>query len=87
MRELKELIRQYPELGEAFADWETRLLCLENSLPLGFPEEPTPASKDESPWNKRQWDTIQQLKAQVLFLSSKVNEMRASASKRRKDTI
>ena len=32
----------------------------------------------------KQWDTINQLKAQVLFLSSKVNEMRANASKRKR---
>ena len=35
-------------------------------------------------WTKRQWDTVQQLQAQVLFLSNKVNEMRAKASKRKK---
>jgi len=38
---------------------------------------------EEEPWTKRQWDTVQQLRAQVLFLSDKVNEMRANASKRK----
>jgi len=37
----------------------------------------------EPEWNKRQWGEVQQLKAQVLFLSNKVNEMRAKASKRK----
>ena len=37
----------------------------------------------EPEWNKRQWDTIKQLEARVLFLSNKVNEMRANASKRK----
>ena len=32
-------------------------------------------------WTKRQWGEVQQLKAQVLFLSNKINEMRANASK------
>ncbi len=51
-------------------------------------EEPEP--KDEQPepqWNKRQWDYVKQLKSQVIFLTSKVNEMRANASKRNTYTI
>ncbi len=48
-----------------------------------IPEEPIISNKEDEPWSNKQWDTINQLKAQVLFLSSKVNEMRAKASKRK----
>lgn len=43
--------------------------------------------KVEPQWVKRQWGMVQQLKAQVLFLSNKINEMRAKASKRKTYTI
>jgi hypothetical protein len=35
--------------------------------------EPRPIEKNV-PWNNRQWDYVQQLKAQILFLESKINE-------------
>lgn len=54
----------------------------QEELPLSTKE--APIVNTEEPWTKRQWDTIKQLKAQVLFLSSKVNEMRANAPKKRK---
>ncbi len=44
-------------------------------------ELPEDTDKLEEPWIKSQWDYIRQLKAQVLFLSSKVNKTRANASK------
>lgn len=53
-------------------------------LPSLEPKEESIKSEQlEESWNKRQWDTIKQLKAQVLFLSDKVNKMRANASKRK----
>ena len=81
--ELKQLIRQYPELGDVFADFEGRLLYLENSQLPELPEEPISISKDDEPLSKKRWDIINQLRAEVKHLSSKVNEMRASASKRK----
>lgn len=39
--------------------------------------------KTEPEWSRRQWGEVQQLKAQVLFLSNKINLMRANASKRK----
>lgn len=74
-------LREHPEYqAEGMMD------CLREEMLMNMPlcqdtlEEPRQL---EEPWDKRQWDTIKQLKAQVLFLSSKVNEMRASASKRK----
>jgi len=55
--------------------------------PIEYSEERAYTQKSEQAepqWNKRQWDTVQQLKAQVLFLSDKVNKMRANASKRKR---
>ncbi len=53
-------------------------------LPALEPKEVSlDTDKVEPEWNRRQWGTVQQLKAQVLFLSDKVNQMRAKASKRR----
>ena len=50
------------------------------------PENFTQTQDSYTPeWTKRQWDMVQQLKAQVLFLSNKINEMRANASKRKTD--
>ncbi len=60
--------------------------CLREEMMLNMPILPKQVPLQivrEEPFNKRQWDTVQQLKAQVLFLSSKVNEMRAKASKRK----
>ena len=47
---------------------------------------PLEADKVEPQWSKKQWGMVQQLKAQVLFLSNKINEIRASASKRKAKT-
>ena len=53
-------------------------------LPALEPKEVSlDADKVEPEWSKRQWGIVQQLKAQVLFLSNKINEMRANASKRK----
>jgi len=89
VNELKQLIRQYPELGDVFADFETRLLFLENSLPNAPNNEQIyqKSEQSEEPWSKNQWDIINQLRGMVQFLYSKETERRANASKRRKDTI
>ena len=57
---LRDLIEQYPELGDVFADFENRILFLENSQPYNKPE-PIPEPEPE-PWTKRQWDSVQQLR-------------------------
>ena len=52
--------------------------------PYHYPMDESGCIKPPEPqWNKQQWDTIKQLEARVLFLSNKVNEMRANASKRK----
>jgi len=52
---------------------------------LEYPEEvsKTPQQVIETEWSARQWDTVQQLKAQVLYLQSKVVEL----SKKRRDDL
>jgi len=49
--------------------------------PRDFSNKVISEEKVEQPWSRRQWDTVTQLKAQVLHLSSKVNEMRAKRAK------
>lgn len=51
-----------------------------------FPEKTEPHFVDTE-WTKRQWDKLNQLKGEVRHLSSKVNELRADASKRRQYDI
>lgn len=86
---LKQLIRQYPELGDVFADFETRLLMLEGSLPNKiingetYTESPDSTTLKEEPWSKEQWTIVNQLRGMVQFLYSKETERRANASKRR----
>ena len=43
-----------------------------------YKEESIDTPTPEPEWTKKQWDIVQQLQGQVRFLSSKVNEMRAS---------
>ncbi len=81
MSELKDLIRQYPELGEAFAQFENRVSYLENCQHSHEPEEPQPKEKD-IPWVSSQWDTIKQIRAMILFLQGKLNE-HVDASKKK----
>lgn len=82
---LKQLIKQYPELGDVFADFETRLLFLENSLPNDPISEQIyqKSEQPEKPWFKQQWEIINQLRGMVQFLYSKETERRANASKRK----
>ena len=66
---------------------EGMMSCLKEEMMMNMPVAPDneypEREQREEPLNKRQWDTIQQLKAQVLFLSGKINKMRANASKRK----
>ena len=72
MRELRELIRQYPELGDAFAEFENRISYLENSLPYHREE---PKVEIQPVFRPRPIDKeIDQLKAHVLHLQNKLNE-------------
>ncbi len=50
-------------------------------------EEPIVGTPTEPEWTKGQWYVVNQLKAQVLFLSSKINEMRANANKKSSDFL
>lgn len=64
------------EIQEMLAEFENRISYLENSLPFHSDPEPTPVYKDTE-WTNRQWDAVKQLKAQVIHLTTKVNELRA----------
>jgi hypothetical protein len=70
--ELKELIRQYPELGEVFAELENRISYLENSLTYHQEE---PKLEIQPVFKPRPVDKeIDQLKAGYLHLENKINE-------------
>ena len=77
-----EALREHPEY-----QMEGMMDCLKEemmmNMPLSTQETPIVNIDSEKSWTKRQWDTVQQLKAQVLFLSDKVNKMRVNASKRK----
>ena len=64
--------------------------CLREEMSYYLPYRDTTESIISSPpepeWSRRQWGEVQQLKAMVLHLSNKVNEMRANASKRKRIT-
>ncbi|KKN60088.1 hypothetical protein LCGC14_0535570 [marine sediment metagenome] len=93
MKTYKELVRECPELGEAFAEFENRISYLENSQPY-HQEAATIQSQNENPtlkeaaepWASKQWDVINQLRAMVLYLQEKVNKS-TDKKKRTKLTI
>jgi len=71
--ELRELIRQYPELGDAFAEFENRISFLENSLPYHHEE---PKSEIQPVFKPRPVDEeIDQLKAGYIHLQNKINTL------------
>ena len=74
--ELKDLIRQYPELGDVFANFENRLLYLENSQPYHRdPEQPKPEPEIPNIPEVRQLKyQVEQAKAGYLHLQNKLNE-------------
>jgi len=70
--ELKELIRQYPELGEALAEFENRISHLENSLPY---HQEQPKSEIQPVFRPRPVDKeIDQLKVGYIHLQNKLDE-------------
>ena len=75
-------LREHPEY-----QMEGMLDCLREEMMLNMPVAPNAEfmyqESNQPEWTKRQWSEVQQLKAQVLFLSNKVNKMRAKASKRK----
>lgn len=87
--DFKFLLKEYPELGEALADFESRLLYLENSLPYSRPEI---IAKKEPPneWSKKQWDYVQQIKAELLHHRREYARLMAeldTISQKRKDVL
>ena len=65
------------QLQEGLADHEARLSFLENSLPgsaMDYQEEEQPKPTSEPAWTQRQWEYVQQIKGQVIFLQNKLNE-------------
>ena len=72
---LKDLIKQYPELGEVLAEYENRLACLENSQPYHKEESEARAVQQDMEWTPKQWDAVLQTKAMVLNIDSKIKEV------------
>ena len=73
MADLRELIRQYPELGDVFANFETRILFLENSLPYHRELEfPKPEIPDLLEIRQLKYQ-VEQAKAGYLHLQNKLN--------------
>ena len=69
--ELKDLIRQYPELGNVFAEFENRISFLENSL--SYQEEPK--TEIQPIFRPRPVDKeIDQLKADFIRFRNQFNE-------------
>jgi len=87
--ELRDLIRQYPELGDVFADFETRLLRMENSLPyapnLDVKPKPNLKSKPEL-WVKRLWNKFNRIEASLKHVRKTVYQNEA-AQKQFKETV
>ena len=73
VKTLEELIRECPELGEIFAEFENRLSCVENSMPNTKREQPGTENTKVPKWTRKQWDSIQQLQAEIIFLKNKLN--------------
>ena len=72
MERLNKLIREYPELGDVLAEFETRLLRLENSSPIViYPEPIKPLDNIDVRQLKYQ---IEQARSGYLHLQNKLNE-------------
>jgi len=69
----RDFIRQCPELGEMFADWEVRISCIENSLPVSSVERQVipiqPQGTDEV------WETLRQHWAKILHNEKQVKNL------------
>ena len=69
---MRELIRQYPELGEVFAEFENRISYLENSQSYHKEES---ESEIQPVFRPRPVDKeLDQLKAGFIHLQNKLNE-------------
>lgn len=82
------MIKSWEALGEELSEIELRLSFLENSDKTAFLDQLeqriTDLEKRAIPveeWTPKQWDAVKQLKAQVLHLSNKVEEMRVAKRK------
>ncbi len=88
MKTYRELVKECPELGEAFAEFENRISYLENKLP--YHEEAAKEAIEEpvteGRWVSKQWDVVNQLRSMVLYLQEKVNKS-TDKKKRTKLTI
>ena len=71
------------ELGDIVAEHENRIEYLENSLPGTSqsyipedkpPERPVP----QSPWEGKQWEIINQLRAEVRHIHAEVHELKTA---------
>jgi len=79
MNDLKELIKQCPELGDAFAEFENRIGFLENSQSHTKPSEPQPTREV---WQPKQWDRFEQLEGRVIHVENKITEMQATPKRK-----
>ena len=86
---LKELIRQYPELGDVFADFETRIATLENSMPFAkdTQEDIKSVRFPIIPSEHRLSYRLQQLEGRFIHLENKVNEKRDASLEKEVITI
>ena len=86
MKTYRQLVTEYPELGDILADFESRILFLENSLAPPSNLLPPIENKtlpEQPKFDNRQRDTVQQLKGQIIHLQNKLNEHIDSRRKKR----
>ena len=74
------------EIREILAEHENRIGCLENSIPGSAVREETQAEAQEQPWTGKQWDIINQLRAEVQHIHSEVHEMKTEKKTEKKNT-
>ena len=72
MERLNKLIREYPELGDVLAEFETRLLRLENSSPIIIYPEPI-KTLDNIDVRQLKYQ-VEQARSGYLHLQNKLNE-------------
>ena len=82
---LKELIKNCPELEGVFGGFHDRLTELENSQPLNPEIKEAPLPK--MPPEHRLFDRLQQLEGRFIHLENKVNEKRDAERKVTKNVL
>lgn len=85
--EIRNLIKEHPELGECLAEFESRISYLENSQSyssLGEKEPPLPTTTDRL--SNKERDIIANLRALVYHLEKKLNEHLDASMKKKKDS-